>query len=83
MVANLGRDIAFQQSGDQVKIRYREPSSSSASDTDTLSVTSKSSSENDFYSGTLKRFRKEEEALQGPQAKNLIKTGSADQTRMK
>ncbi|KAI9542231.1 hypothetical protein NQZ68_022285 [Dissostichus eleginoides] len=50
-----------------------EPSSSSASGTDTLSVTSKSSSENDFYSGTLKRFRKEEEALQGPQAKNLIK----------
>ncbi|KAI4807864.1 hypothetical protein KUCAC02_027640 [Chaenocephalus aceratus] len=41
--------------------------------TDTISVTSKSSSENDFYSGTLKRFRKEEEALQGPQAKNLIK----------
>ncbi|KAJ4918367.1 hypothetical protein JOQ06_022980, partial [Pogonophryne albipinna] len=38
--------------------------------TDTISVTSKSSSENDFYSGTLKRFRKEEEALQGPQAKN-------------
>ncbi|KAK1877774.1 UPF0648 protein C3H5.09c [Dissostichus eleginoides] len=38
--------------------------------TDTLSVTLKSSSENDFYSGTLKRFRKEEEALQGPQAKN-------------
>ncbi|KAI4808571.1 hypothetical protein KUCAC02_000628 [Chaenocephalus aceratus] len=41
--------------------------------TDTISVTSKSSSDNDFYSGTLKRFRKEEEALQGPQAKNLIK----------
>ncbi|KAJ4948119.1 hypothetical protein JOQ06_019659, partial [Pogonophryne albipinna] len=40
---------------------------------DTISVTLKSSSENDFYSGTLKRFRKEEEALQGPQAKNLIK----------
>ncbi|KAI4828618.1 hypothetical protein KUCAC02_022698 [Chaenocephalus aceratus] len=47
-----------------------EPSPSSASGTDTISVTSKSSSENDFYSGTLKRFRKEEEALQGPQAKN-------------
>ncbi|KAI9532159.1 hypothetical protein NQZ68_034364 [Dissostichus eleginoides] len=46
---------------------------SSASGTDTLSVTSKSSSENDFYSGTLKRFRKEEAALQGPQAKNLVK----------
>ncbi|KAI4792374.1 hypothetical protein KUCAC02_033418, partial [Chaenocephalus aceratus] len=41
--------------------------------TDTISVTSKSSSEIDFYSGTLKRFRKEEEALQGPQAKDLIK----------
>ncbi|KAI4812080.1 hypothetical protein KUCAC02_014936, partial [Chaenocephalus aceratus] len=49
------------------------PSSSSASGTDTRSVTSKSSSENNFYSGTLKRIRKEEEALQGPQAKNLIK----------
>nr|XP_033957513.1 uncharacterized protein LOC117460296 isoform X1 [Pseudochaenichthys georgianus]XP_033957514.1 uncharacterized protein LOC117460296 isoform X1 [Pseudochaenichthys georgianus] len=50
-----------------------EPSSSPASGTDTISVTSKSSSEIDFYSGTLKRFRKEEEALQGPQAKDLIK----------
>ncbi|KAI9538046.1 hypothetical protein NQZ68_019387 [Dissostichus eleginoides] len=36
-------------------------------------ITSKSSSEKDFYSGTLKRIRKEEESFQGPQAKNLIK----------
>ncbi|XP_034059009.1 uncharacterized protein LOC117537776 [Gymnodraco acuticeps] len=40
-----------------------EPSSSSASGTDTISVTSKSSSEKDVSSGTLKGFRKEEEAL--------------------
>ncbi|KAK1895011.1 Arginine--tRNA ligase [Dissostichus eleginoides] len=66
-------DYAFPDLLTKYIILYLLGEPSSASGTDTLSVTSKSSSENDFYSGTLKRFRKEEEALQGPQAKNLIK----------
>ncbi|KAJ8362143.1 hypothetical protein AAFF_G00392910 [Aldrovandia affinis] len=49
-----------------------EPSTPQSSGTDTLSVTSRSSSEDsDFFS--LKRIRREEEALQSSPAKDMIK----------